>query len=343
MTGLAGLAGLALVLFDVDADFAFIPAALAKNITDSTAGPSQKNYKLGIKAFDRGDYDGCVDAELQSIYFSRNGYQPDAYYWLGKAYQQKGDFPKAYEALTKSTTQAMNNANEAHLSLAQVCTSLKKYQEAQNEQAKAGNGISWGQQMYFRIKFQDGVNLEAWGQPEAACGCYAEAMGKEPWHVWDPWIHMSECLMKLKKWVEAYQQLEKMMTTNQTIKGLNFARVYLDMGICDLAKGNHQGALDNWHKVLEYEPDNKEAHLQLGLLLDSEQHLKSAITEYKYFIRMAGTGDDMRVKQVETRIQLLEQMQGKQDAPPPPVAPSPYMLNQQKKQQQPQPVGDPGF
>ena len=162
------------------------------------------------------------------------------------------------------------------------------------------------------------------------------------WKDWEPWIRLGECLMKMKKWVEAYKCLDGMLTTITTIKGLDFERVHLDIGICDLAKGNHQGALDNWHKCLEYNPDNKEAHLQLGLLLDSEKHLSSAITEYKYFVRMAGTDDEVRVKQVETRITLMEQMMQQSNAPPEPVAPSPYMRNQQKEQP-PQPVGEAGF
>jgi tetratricopeptide (TPR) repeat protein len=337
------VAGLGLVF----AHFTFAPAALAKKkeIIENTVGPSDKNYKLGIKCFEHGDFDGAVDAELQSIYYSRNGYQPDAYFQLGLAYQSKQDYNKAYEALTKSVGQAMKGGNEAHLALSQVCTSLKKYQEAQNEAARAFEGLPYGgSYLWGRIKYQQGYNLEEWGNTEAALGCYAECLGKWPWKYWWPWIRFNECLMKLKKWSEAYQSLEKMLLSDQKIKDIDEERIHLDMGICALAKGNHQAALDNWHKVLDYNPDNKEAHLQLALLLDSEQHLKSAITEYKYFVRMAGEGDDIRLKQVETRISLLEQMQGKVDAPPPPVPPSLYMRNKDKeKQKEQQGTTDPGF
>jgi len=323
----------------------FVQTASAKAHNENTSGPSEKNYKLGLKAFQRGEFDAAVDAELQAIYYARNGYQPDAYFVLGEAYESKKDYPKAYEALTKCIGQAMNGANEAHLALSRVCTAMKKYQESTGETTKALQGVNFATMFWGRCKFQQGYNLEEWGNPDAASACYVECLGKWPWKYWHPWIHYCECLMKLKKWVEAYTSLESMMTTDQTIKGLDFERVYLDMGICALAKGNHQGALDNWHKVLQYNPDNVEAHLQLGLMLDSEQHMASAITEYKAFIRGAGS-EDIRIKQVETRISLLEQMQGKQDpAPPPPVAPSLYMRNQQEKQkqQQAQPTGDPGF
>ncbi|MBU6451976.1 MAG: tetratricopeptide repeat protein [Cyanobacteria bacterium REEB67] len=316
------------------------PAQAKKGVDANTAGASDKNYKAGIKMFERGDYDGAIDAELQAVYFARNGYQPDAYYQLGLAYQAKKDYQKAYDALSKSCTQAMSNANEAHLALAQVCTAMKKYDEATKEEVKAFEGLHYMEGIYPKILFQQAMNLDASGNPEAALGKFAEALGREKWKDWEPWIHYCECLMKLKKWVEAYQSLDGMLTTTTTIKGLDFERVHLDMGICALAKGNHQGALDNWHKVLEYNPDNKEAHLQLALLLDSEQHLSSAIAEYKYFMRMAGSTDDVRVKQVETRIALMEQMMHKEEAPPP-VQTSPYLRKQQ--QEPPQPVGDPGF
>ena len=318
----------------------FSSEALAKKNNENTSGASEKNYKIGLKAFERGDYDGAIDAQLQSVYFSRNGYQPAAYFQLGLAYQAKKDYVKAYEALSKSCSQAMDKANEAHLALAQVCTSLKKFDEATNEQAKAFDGVRWKQALWYRIKFQQANNLDVWGKNDAACGCYTEALGDEPWHEWEPWIRYAECLMKMKNWVEAYQTLDKMLTTNATVKGLDFERVHLDLGICALAKGNHQGAMDQWHKVLEYNPDNKEAHLQLGLLLDSEQHFSSAITEYKAFLRMAGSEDALRSKQVETRISILEQQLN--PAPPTaPIAPSPYIRNQQ--QLPPQPVGEPGF
>jgi len=315
------------------------PGALAKSFVQNTAGPSDKNYKAGIKAFKKGDYDGAIDAELQAIYFARNGYQPDAYLQLGLAYQAKKNYPKAYEALSKSTSQAMDKANEAHLALSQVCTEMKKYEESTVEVNRAYDGLEWGKGLWGRVKYQQAYNLDMWGQWASACSAYGECMGPKPYRFWYPWIGLAECMMKMKKWVDAYQCLNGMIVTDATIKGLDFERVYLDMGICALAKGNHQSALDNWHKVLEYNPDNKEAHLQLALMLDSEQHFSSAITEYKYFIRMAGEGDEQRVKEVEKRIQMLEQQKGIIDAPPPVQA----IPIRRPPPPPPQPIGEPGF
>jgi tetratricopeptide (TPR) repeat protein len=341
------LALVAQILFG-SISFCLCPAALAvkKGITENTSGPAMKNYKIGLKCNEKKDYDGAIDAELQAIYYSRNGYFPDAYYQLGLAYQSKEDFPKAYEALSKACSQAMKPFNEAHLALAQVCTSQKKFMEATGEQAKAYEGLAYGGSfLWGRIKYQEAWNLEEWGNIEAATMTYAACLGPYPWKYWWPWIRFNECLMKLKKWSEAYQSFEKMLQSPFDMKDFDEERIYLDMGICALAKGNHEGALQCWHKVLEYNPDNKEAHLQLALMLDSEQHLKSAITEYKAFVRQAGDKDEVRLKQVESRISLLEQMQGKVDSPPPQIAPSMYMRQQKKQQQQQEQQGttEPGF
>jgi tetratricopeptide (TPR) repeat protein len=318
---------------------------LAKKTTnENTSGASAKNYEAGVKMFERGDFDGCIDAELQAVYFSRNGYEPKAYYQLGLGYQSKKDYQKAYDALSKSCTQAMDNANEAHLALSQVCNSMKKYDEAMKEVIKAMNGIMYDSPLYKRCLMQQAIVLDDEGHPRDAITKYAECLGTKAWSDWEPWIRLAECNMKVKEWNDAYKCLDGMLTTNRTVKGLDFERVHLDMGICALAKGNHQGAMDNWHKTLEYNPDNKEAHLQLALLLDSEKHMKSAINEYKYFLRQAGSGDDPRINQVQTRIALMEQMLHKEE-PVAPVEPSPYMRNQQKEmeKQQQQPVGEPGF
>ena len=69
----------------------------------------------------------------------------------------------------------MDDANEAHLSLAQVCTSMKKFDEAQQEIAKAYHGLRYGIPLWYRIKTQEGISYDEAGKFEAACGCYAEA------------------------------------------------------------------------------------------------------------------------------------------------------------------------
>lgn len=96
-----------------------------------------------------------------------------------------------------------------------------------------------------------------------------------------------------------------MLNHNKPLKGMDHQRIYLDIGMCLLAKGDHQGAMDNWHEVLNYNPDNAAAHLQLALLLDTERHLSAAVKEYKEYIRLAP--DNAETAKIKNKVLLLEQ------------------------------------
>src|SRR5271170_2251881 len=69
----------------------FNSAALAKlgGKGKSTVEPSQENFEIGMQRYKSEDVDGAIDSFLQAIYFARNSYQPDAYYWLGVCYFDK--------------------------------------------------------------------------------------------------------------------------------------------------------------------------------------------------------------------------------------------------------------
>ena len=55
-------------------------AVHAKTSNKNTKDPADKNCKLGKELYKKGDYDGAIDALLQSTYFARNGYAPEAFY-----------------------------------------------------------------------------------------------------------------------------------------------------------------------------------------------------------------------------------------------------------------------
>jgi tetratricopeptide (TPR) repeat protein len=308
----------------------------------NTADPSLKNFKLGKQLYEKREYDQAIDALLQSIYFARNSYAPDTFYYLGLCYQVKEDHKKAIEAFKKNIEQALDGAGWGHLHLAEELVKTKQYDEAYPHLCKALTEGNWHSPLQCRAHYVEGMMEDAKGNTQAAIGYYREALGDPPWKDFDPWIAYSECMMKIKDWVDAYKNLHEMAYGSTIIKGLNFERVHLDMGICLLAKGDHQGAMDNWHRCLEYNPSNKEAHLQLAMLLDAESHFSAAIQEYKDFVRCnqdplrEGLGKDERSKQVENRIALLEQ---KLTEPAPDngvTGQSPYVRMQQQRMQEQQ-------
>lgn len=314
-------------------------AAEAKNSQKNTTDPANKNTKLGKQLFEKGDYDSAIDALVQATYFARNGYAPEAFYYLGKCYMAKGEYVKAYDALKKHLNQSVSGEGWGNVAMVETLTALKRYTEAQPYVAFALRGAAYESPLYRAAQVANAKLYEAQGDFSPACDYYRNALGDRPWTYYDAWIGFGECLMKMKKWSEAYKYLDELLTTTKTIKGLDYERVHLDLGICLLAKGNHQGAIDHWHQCLEYNHDNKEAHLQLAMLLESENHFSSAIKEYRSFVRLSddpknhAPDKEMRSKQVENRIALLEEKLNAEVAPTR-AQMTPYMLMQEKKAEQ---------
>ncbi len=303
-----------------------------KNTTD----PAYKNTKLGKQLYEKKDYDRAIDALLQATYFARNGYAPEAFYYLGITYKAKGDYRKAKEALKKHLQQAVDDTALGNIALAEVLIELGELDGIEHfiSAALIGSkvyGPVWCSAQYVHAKLD-----VARGNDSDAVNRFKDALGERPWTYFDAWIGLSECLMKMKKWSDAHKYLDELLTTNAVVKGMNYERTHLDLGICALAKGNHQGAIDNWHKCLEYNPDNREAHLQLAMILDAENHISSSIKEYRNFVRLCDDPKlqylpkDVRSKQVENRIAMLEQkLQTEAPAPRPSV--SPYSLKVEEK------------
>jgi tetratricopeptide (TPR) repeat protein len=303
----------------------------------NTAEPASKNLKLGKQLLEKKDYDGAIDALLQSTYFARNGYAPDSFYYLGMAYKGKGDYRKALEALKRHCEQAVDRAPLGHLELAEVQIELKEYEAAERNLWEAQSAAAYPSALFFRCRYVDGKLHDITGDASGALDRYRDALGDKPWKFYDAWIAYCECFMKVKKWVEAYQSLEQLLHSNEPMKGMSYERVHLDMGICLLAKGNHQGAIDNWHRCLEYNPENREAHLQLAMILESEKHYSSAIKEYREFIRLSPTeGKDPRARQAETRIALIERKLNEPEPGSNHGSESPLLLRQRQRQIQEQ-------
>jgi tetratricopeptide (TPR) repeat protein len=310
-------------------------AAFAKNAQKNTTDPANKNTKLGKQLYEKKQYDLAIDALLQATYFARNGYAPEAFYYLGMCHKAKGDDRKALVALNKHIEQAVDEAGWGHVAIIEVLTNLKEFKEAEPHCAYALRSARPDTPLFQAAKFAHAKLCEARGDTSAACSLYRDALGSDHWKYFDAWIGFGECLMKMKNWSEAHKYISQILTSKETIKDLDYPRVHLDLGICLLAKGNHQGAIDHWHQCLEYDPENKEAHLQLAMLLDSENHISSAIKEYRNFVRLNDSPKqqlkpDGRAQQVESRIAILEQKLAT-DVPAARASTSPYALMQEKK------------
>lgn len=284
--------------------------------------PSDEQYDIGIAKYKEKDYDGAIDAFKQSIYFARNEYMPQAYYWLGVCYKLKHEDLKAIEAFKKHLTQSIGYSPDANCHLGEIFLRNNRLDEAE-EQAKAAvyGDRAKGYNLW-------GLVLQAKGDGEGASSHFMNALGSAPWTFYEAWMNYVGLLMKKRLWANSIKQLSHMLVNEKPLKGINYEDIHLKRGLCFLAVGDHQHALEDWHKCLSYNPNNIEAHLQLAMMFDMEKHISSAIKEYKEFARLSG--DPKRVEPVKQRILFLEQAIAPKQAEPAAPPPSAQMRKQKE-------------
>ncbi len=290
---------------------------------ENTTEPAIKNFEEGVKKMKAGDIDGAIDAYLQAIYFARNNYHPPAYFMLGNCYKLKHEDGKALEALQKHVLQNVGPSPDAHCDIAEILMRNGREREAEAELNRAlvefrGPGP--------RAHNMMGKVLEKKGDVKNAAWHFEQALGDQPWFYTEAWMNFAENMMKQREWSEALQQFFGILARGGTLLGVDYQKVHLNIGSCLLNKGDHHGAIQNWHRVLEINPDHSEAHLYLAMILDKEQHISSAIKEYRQFLRVAPT--DQKAQLVKNRLTELEQKITPTGPEPVVAKPSPYMRQQ---------------
>ena len=287
----------------------------------NTTGSAQANFDVGVKRFNMGDINGAIDSFLQAIYFSRNNYNPKAYFWLGECYRRKKEYAKGIEAFKQHLNQVMGPSPEGHVELGYLYMETNHDMQARNEFYTAlGQYLSHGQRAHNALGKLEDKN----GNYRQAIAHYRDALGEPPWDYLEAWMSLAECYMKAKDYPAAYQEYQAMLES----KKLKYTKedeqkMYNGMGMCLMIKGDHEGAMRKWRQCLSINPNNATAHLYLGILFDSENHISSAVDEYKQFVRLAAHDND-KVSSIKDRIEILEHKL----KPPEPVysiKPTPYM------------------
>jgi tetratricopeptide (TPR) repeat protein len=300
-----------------------VQPAWSKPKEKNTSGSAQENFDIGMKRFKEGDIDGAIDSYLQAIYFARNGYNPWAYFWLGECYKLKKENAKGIEAFKQHIEQVMGPTPDGHIELGYLYMETGHDDEARNEFYTAlGQFMGPGPRAHNAL----GKLWEKEGKYREALGCYRDALGTGPWTYLEAWMNYAECFIKLKDWGSGYAQLQTILNS-ETIKLTkdDQQKIFNDMGLCLLAKGDHEGAMRRWRECLSINPSNAVAHLNLAMLFDSESHISSAIAEYKQFVRLAPR--DEKVGNVKDRLEALEQKLHPQE-PVSSAKPTPYMRQQ---------------
>lgn len=293
----------------------------------NTLDPAVNYYLNALEKTKKLDLDGGIDSCLQAIYFARNNYHPPAYILLGNLYRLKGEDAKAIDALQKGIVQSVGPVPDAHCDLAEVFMKTKRYNEAQAELNRAlhefrGPGPRANNLM--------GQLLEIKRDYDTAAQQYLYALGDPPWWYTDAWMNLAGCSMKMHQWGEAIQHYVGILARGKTLKGVDYEKVYVNLGACQLAKGDHNGALESWHRCLDINPNNAKAHLLLALMFDQERHVSSAIKEYQAYLRCSDQ-KTAAAKEVQARLLVLEQMIKPAEAEPARAKPSPLMRQEQEQ------------
>ncbi len=290
--------------------------------------PSDAQFDIGMSKYKSRDYDGAVDAFKQSVYFARNEYMPAAWYWLGCTYMVKHEDTKAIEAFKKHFEQTPGPSWEAHIHLGHIYLRNNRLAEAEDE---ARCALSDYQGQCPKAYNLYGLVEKARNNYDGAVGWFLQALGDAPWSYTEAWMNYADMLMWAKKWPAAINQFTKMLNSEKTLKGLDEETLFTSRGKCLLALGDHQSALEDFHRTLSMNKDNSEAHLNLAMMFDQERHISSAIKEYKEFCRTCN--EPKRTSAVMQRIAMLEQLLRPAQAAPEAPQPSPYMRGQEQKQQ----------
>lgn len=295
-----------------------VPCAYAKFKLDTPKGkntvePSEANFLAGQQAMKMGDYDGAIDAFLQAIYFARNNYNPKAYFLLGQSYKNKKMDGKAIEAYKKCVEQTMGPCGDAHTELAEVLIRNERFNEADRELAMALSDIEGPN---ARVYFLYGQLMEKQNYLDSATSNYIHALGDQPWTYMDAWMALTWLYMRQHNWSGAAVQYNRMLEREGELRqhGLNLEEVLINLGIANVSKGNHQGAMECWKKAIAVNPGSARAHLNLAKLFEMESHISSAVNEYSAYIRLASPDDKELPKAKDKLLALQQQLR----APEPP-------------------------
>lgn len=274
----------------------------AKHSNNNVVESSEADYNEGKQKLKQGDIDGALESFAQAIRLARNNYYPAAYYAVGVCYKAKGQDTQAIYAFNIHLQQAVGVSPDAHVELGELYM-------RNNLDAQAGNEFNQALSDYrgpapkahnalgkLSVKHGDITNAQ-WQFEQAISdsrGTYAEAS-----------MNLAELHMLAQSWDSAIKLLMDMLKAGSHLKGADLAKVHIDLGLCLFAKGDHQQAMEQWRESSTINPTLSQPHILLARMFELEQHISSAIKEYKTYIELDPNAKDAVA--VRNKIAVLEQ------------------------------------
>ena len=110
-------------------------------------------------------------------------------------------------------------------------------------------------------------------------------------------FHLGNALVSMNKWAEARDCFSKSITIRPTTKA------YTNLGYAEEKMGMPDLAATNYRRALEFDPNNIEAHYNLGLVMLRQWRLAEAVSQFVYTLQIDPT--NLRAQQNLERAQRL--------------------------------------
>ncbi|MDZ7331534.1 MAG: tetratricopeptide repeat protein [candidate division KSB1 bacterium] len=299
----------------------------AKNISMQDQMQALAMFRLGNKAYQKGDYQEALDKyDLstnwvqtgigllnQSGILLQLGQFEDAYVMAEKAAEVRPNFYEALlnqavalekmkkydQALMKFKAAAAISPDEyeAWLCCAHILFKMNKPMEAIEYYNKA---IDLHSRLYEAYYYK-GVCLQKLGQDVDALRCFEQVIKLNPEH-YHAHHRAGNILTKLDRTNEAIRAYEKAIKLNSDL-----LTAWNNLGVVLAKVGRIKDAMKCYERAIKINPDYHEAWLNLGLAQDNSGQYRKAYFSYHRFLDLAPTDLEKRIAITRKRVEELRE------------------------------------
>ncbi len=241
-------------------------------------------YNMGNAYGELGEYQKAINAYQKAIEIKLDMHE--AYNNMGNAYNELKEYQKAINACQKAIEIKPDN-HEAYYNMGNAYNKLKEYQKAINAYKKAIEIKHDKHEAYYNM----GNAYGKLGEYQKAINAYKKAIEIKP-DMHEAYNNMGNAYNELKEYQKAINACQKAIE----IKPDNH-EAYYNMGIAYGKLGECQKAINAYQKAIEIKPDKHNAYYNMGIAYGELGEYQKAINAYKKAIEIEPSLIDHAKKQ----------------------------------------------
>ncbi len=230
-------------------------------------------YNMGNAYGELGEYQKAINAYQKAIEIKLDMHE--AYNNMGNAYNELKEYQKAINACQKAIEIKPDN-HEAYYNMGNAYNKLKEYQKAINAYKKAIEIKHDKHEAYYNM----GNAYGKLGEYQKAINAYKKAIEIKP-DMHEAYNNMGNAYNELKEYQKAINACQKAIE----IKPDNH-EAYYNMGIAYGKLGECQKAINAYQKAIEIKPDKHNAYYNMGIAYGELGEYQKAINAYKKAIEI---------------------------------------------------------